>query len=419
MLNKEGTRELAYVVIIDKIEPIQGADRVELAAVGGWHIMVRKGQFKAGDPAIYFEIDSKVPETEPFAFLEQKHYKIKTQKYFKGSVLSQGLLMAAEDFGWVIEGEGIMDSKGVIHIPNTESAFLTQQLGVTYADAEDNKRKANSVDKYKKMASRHPNLFKKKPIRWLMKRNWGKKLLFVFFGKKKDKKGGWPVWVTKTDEERCQNMPFLFTDPDWHDVKWIATEKIDGSSTTFTMKRKNHQKMEFHICSRNVCFDSPEKSENCYYSTNIYIEMAKQYHIEEAIKELFMIFDPDNTVLDFITIQGETYGDGVQKRTYSVPAGTHSFMAFNLIFGFKDGTRRRCNPIEMTRYLEHESVFIPCVPIINTDFVLPATCEELLEIATGKSQIDGLPREGIVFRDNKGERSFKAVSNEFLIKYHQ
>ena len=59
MLNsKTGERELAYVVIISNIEPIQGSDNCECAIVGGWHIMVRKGEFHPGDVGIYFEIDS-------------------------------------------------------------------------------------------------------------------------------------------------------------------------------------------------------------------------------------------------------------------------------------------------------------------------------------------------------------------------
>ena len=93
MLNKQGTRELAYVVKIDSIEPIPGRDRVECAKVGGWTIMVRKDQFKPGDLGIYFEIDSKVPAKEPFMFLEGKHFKIKTQKYKtpNGQFWSQGL----------------------------------------------------------------------------------------------------------------------------------------------------------------------------------------------------------------------------------------------------------------------------------------------------------------------------------------
>ena len=82
MLNEKKERELAYVVKVDEIRPIEGADRVEVAIVNGWHIMVRKDQFKPGDLAVYFEIDSKVPAEEPFMFLEPKHFKIKTQKWY-------------------------------------------------------------------------------------------------------------------------------------------------------------------------------------------------------------------------------------------------------------------------------------------------------------------------------------------------
>ena len=213
MLNKDGVRELAYVVTIDNIEPIPGYDRVEWATVGGWKVIVQKGQFNVGDPAIYFEIDSKVPsDKECFAFLEKRHYKVKTLKMCK--VISQGLLMHAEDFGWTINewGDAIVDEKGDRHYPVNGSRFLTQKLGVTYADAEDNQRKAPSVDKYKKMAQRHPAVFCKPFVRWLMKHKWGKDLMFFFFGKKKDKKNSWPEWVSKTDEERIQNMPWRLND---------------------------------------------------------------------------------------------------------------------------------------------------------------------------------------------------------------
>ena len=101
MLNKDNERELAYVILIDDIEPITGSDNCECAVVGGWHIMVRRGQFKIGDPAIYFEIDSKVPSNNPaFDFLAKRNYKIKTQKYTfggKGNFISQGLLMSFKD----------------------------------------------------------------------------------------------------------------------------------------------------------------------------------------------------------------------------------------------------------------------------------------------------------------------------------
>ena len=414
MLNKDNQRELCYVVTIDEIRPIPNYDRVEHARVGGWWVIVQKGQFNVGDPAIYFEIDSKVPsDRECFAFLEKRNYKVKTIKMCK--VISQGLLMHAEDFGW----ENGLDADGhvLIYDPkdnsrfwytDDESRFLTKELGVTYADAEDNQRKAPSVDKYKKMAQRHPNIFKKPWARWLMRREWGRKLMFVFFGKKKDKKNGWPEWVQKTDEERVQNMPWILED----EGEWIITEKIDGSSTTFTMKR-GRRKNEFYVCSRNVCFDSVDKP--CYYDTNIYWEMAQKYDMFNVLNELLERM-PN---ADWVTIQGETYGAGVQKRDYSLTG--HDFAAFNLITSDKG----RWNSNAMKNLLEN-GFNVPCVPIVESSFSFnqldqlngETRLDKILTLAEGKSMTDGLPREGLVLRSIDGTRSFKAVSNSFLLKYH-
>ena len=406
MLNANQERELAYVVTIDEIVPIEGADRVEVAKVSGWRVMVRKGQFVAGDPAIYFEIDSKVPETETFEFLAQKHYKVKTQKYFKGTVISQGLLMSADDFGWTVEKPlitpaYIVDDEEKPHIPGDQhSMFLTKKLGVTYYEVEDNKRKAPSADKYTKMARRMGKKFAKFPYRNLMKHTWGKKLLYLFYGRKGDKKNGWPEWVKKTDEERVQNMPWILEDKN----PWIATEKIDGTSTTFTMKRGKRGKNDVYVCSRNVVFDTPDKA--CYYDKNVYFEMFEKYNIKDVLTQLLN----ENPKAEWVTIQGETYGNTVQKRDYSLK--DRDFMAFNLIFS----DRGRVGTIEMSNTLTKKGV--PCVPILVSNFILPDTVEELLNIATGNSVVDGKPREGIVFRSPDGERSFKAVSNEFLLKYH-
>ena len=167
------TRELAYVVKIDRIESISGADSVEAAVVGGWKIMTRKNTFKPGDYAVYFEIDSKVPETKEFAFLAKKHYKVKTQKYTfggKGNFISQGLLMSLSDFPniffqdlatlnnleWCYK-QGVKGNLPAVKVNIGD--FLTDILGVKYSVMEDNRRKA-SADKYKKMAQRHAKLFK-------------------------------------------------------------------------------------------------------------------------------------------------------------------------------------------------------------------------------------------------------------------
>lgn len=419
MLNpKTNERELAYVVKIDNITPIPGYDRVELAHIGGWTIVVGKGEFSAGDPAIYFEIDSKLPEVEPFInmeFLVKKKYKIKTQKMCKS--LSQGLLLSAKNFGWSIctEGQGensknrdgICEPNGVIHFIDDESRFLTKQLGVTYSVKEDNKRKVNTFNKYKKMAQRHRKLFSHFPFYWLMKKEWGKKFLFIFFGKKKDKKNSWPYWIKKTDEERVENMPWILKNED----PWFATEKIDGSSCTFSVKKHNKfsKKLDFYVCSRNVVMESPNSPN--YYDINVYWEMAKKYSIEEKMKQIFFDLFSENKNLEWITIQGEIYGNKIQKRNYGLK--DREFRVFNFI----DSKQGRWPSLKMFYFLDKYN--IPCVPILDTAYKLPSSIDELRNyVEASPSVIDGKIREGIVFRSLNGVQSFKCVSPNYLMKYH-
>lgn len=408
MLNKNNERELCYVVTVDDIKPIEGRDRVECAVVGGWTIMVRKDQFKPGDLGIYFEIDSHVPAKEPFMFLEPKHFKIKTQKYKtpNGQFWSQGLLMHASDFNWEMLEDSISDLDGNLHFPEGETRFLTKQLGVIYAVAEDNARKANSVDKYKKMAQHNGKLFSHWPFRQLMRYNWGRKLLFTFFGHKSDKKNGWPEWVAKTDEERVENMSWVLQNKN----PWIATEKIDGTSTTFTMRRGKkslfgRSNYDFYICSRNVVFDKPDKQ--CFYTTNVYTEMAEKYNIEKVLKA-YLDENPD---VEWVTLQGETYGEGIQKRDYGLKE--HRFAGFNFITS-KEG---RWNSVRAAEFVKAYN--IPWVPVLDENYILPDTIEELRAFSHGEgSHIDGIIKEGIVFRSQDGIMSFKCVDPDFLVKYH-
>lgn len=209
MLDNTGKRQLAYLVKIDAITPIEKADRLEAAHVGGWVVVVSKGEFKVGDPAIYLEIDSQVAiDKAPWCdmdFLVSKKGKIKTQK-IRGQI-SQGLLVPVTAFGWTIcENTVIKDDKGEYHHIDDESRFLTKQLGITYSSVEDRKRKGAAPDEYKKMAQRHPEFGKKWWWKKLYRSNLGKKILFVFFGKKKDSAIAFPTkfpGVTVTDQERC------------------------------------------------------------------------------------------------------------------------------------------------------------------------------------------------------------------------
>ena len=395
MLNSKSERELAYVVKVDEIRPIEGKDRVECAVVNGWTLMIPKGQFKPGDLGVYFEIDSKCPAKEPFLFLEKRNYKIKTQKFKAGDghFFSQGLLMAFSDFGWEAD-------------KYKEGDFLTNELGITYYDEEDEKRKKGKVNpdaKYQRMMNRHPKLAKSKFGRWCMKHKTAKKILyFILGGDKKNAAKKFPYWVVKTDEERIQNC---FNRMKEIDTKWIATEKRDGTSTTMSLKGHG-KKQEYVVCSRNVVMTN--RKDGSWYDVNVYTEMSDKYGIEKVLKQLL------TDEYEFVTIQGETFGEGIQKRDYGLKE--HVFEVFNVIFGYKDGTTKRLNPIEMKELLDKYD--IPSVPIVDTEYVMPETCEEVLNVCGGEAAIYGGMREGLVFRSIDGVNSFKAVDNNFLVKYH-
>ena len=422
MLDKKGTRQLCYVVYIDAIEPIVGSDNCEAALVGGWKVMVKKNTFDAGDPAIYFEIDSRVDTTKPeFAFLEKKHGAVKTQKYTFGGknpgFYSQGLLMAASDFGWKIEyaqfaGDFgfIVDDENKQHIPGDESAFLTEKLGVTYYEPEDNKRKANSNPDAKINAAlaRHPKIAKKFG-KFIKKHKFTRKLFLFFFGRKSDTPRSWPQEVKKTDEERIENLSWILND---YKKLWVATEKIDGSSATYHLRRGKDSKKNpnYFVCSRNVVFNTPEADKKNYYKDtigNIWIEINEKYDMRSKLEQLLT----ENPEAEWVTVQGEIFGAGVQKRDYGMK--DHDIRAFNLIYS----NRGRVGTLEMKEILE--KIGIPTVPVISEGMNLPGTIEELRAFVHSEtSAIDGGMKEGIVFRSLDGVDSFKCVDPEFLIKYH-
>lgn len=198
----------------------------------------------------------------------------------------------------------------------------------------------------------------------------------------------------------------------------MVTEKIDGTSTTFTMQQASKKKRRAYICSRNVVFDTPEKEERNFYKDtdgNVYVEMFEKYDIEKILNYIL----DEHPEYEFITLQGETYGGTIQKRNYGLE---HKFALFNYIYKKNGEAPVRLNPVQMQEVVglinNNCDTELEVVPVLDTDYKLPSTCEELLEYAEGTSVIDGQPREGLVFRDNKGEESFKAVSNSFLLKYH-
>jgi len=415
MLNKDGARELAYVVLVDGIEPIPEYDRVEHALIGGWRVIVQKDQFKVGDPAIYFEIDSRVPkDRECFAFLEKRNYKVKTLKMCK--TISQGLLMHPNDFGWAMGWDHddilgdtffIIDNNGERHYAAGESRFLTSILGVTYADDEDNTRKANDIDpnaKYLSMKARHKKFFSNKFVKKMWKYPWFRKFCFFFMGKKKDKPRGFPTkfpFVHKSDEERVENMPFILKDKE----PWVKTQKIDGTSSTYILERIKKNKFEEYVCSRNVRQLTPsQKNYHTDIEGNVYWMMADKYKIFDFLKSYLI----ENN-LDYVCLQGETAGPSLQGNPHKFKE--ICFFGYNFI----RSDTGRMNSIEAAKICKNAG--IPWVPIADEAYILPDDMETLKLDADGPCLVGEGPREGWVYRSLDGQRSFKNVSREYLLKH--
>ena len=378
-------RALAYVVTVDEIKPIEGYDRVEYARTNGWWVIIGKqDNLHVGDKCVYFEVDSKVNAAdERFAFLAKRDYKIKTQRMCK--VISQGLLMPLSMFPEL----GDLDV-------NTD---VTDLLKVTYSVAEDNARKNEDPDaKYKSMAARHKKIFQQRWAKWMMKRARGRKIMFFFFGKKKDNPREFPSFVSKTDEERVENQPWRIGDG----KTYLATEKLDGTSCTYALERKGKNKFEFYVCSRNV--RQQDEKQECYHDHNIYWDLAFKYNIEKHLKDFLNQYPFPN----WVCIQGEGVGF-VQGNPLKLKED--DLYIFNFITS--DTGRWASTDGKM----QVEEWGMKWVPILG-EVQLPDTMEELKELATGKSVVNPeVMREGIVYRSLDGQDSFKNVSREYLLKH--
>lgn len=380
-------RALAYIQHVTNIRPIDGADNIEQCNVLGWNLICKKGEFHEGDPCVYIEIDSKVPEREEFEFLRAKGFKVKTMKLGKFNCISQGLAMPQSAFK---ELAGL-----------SEGTDVTDILGIKYSVQEDNARKSNGDPnaKYKSMAARHQKIFKKKWARWMMRRSWGRKVMFFFFGKKKDNPRGFPSFVSKTDEERVENQPWRIGDG----KTYIATEKLDGTSCTYALERKGRNKFEFYVCSRNV--RQQDEKQECYHDHNIYWDLAFKYNVEQHLKDFLNQFPQ----IKWVCIQGEGVG--------SVQGNPLKLKEDDLyVFNFKDSESGRYNSIAGRAIIE--KMGMKWVPILGK-VQMPDTMEELKALATGKSKVNpDVMREGIVYRSLDGSDSFKNVSREYLLKHN-
>ena len=362
------SRKLASIQKIEWIEPIVNKDKIELAGVLGFQVIVQKNEYKIGDNTIFVEIDSILPDKPEFEFLKSKKFRIKTMKM--GGVLSQGICFPLS------------------MLPNKEYKLdedVTQILGIQKYEPNEDNRDIES-DKINNNRYKHPIfkiLFRFKFIRNLI------------LSKKQNK--GFPEFIHKTDEIRIQNIPSILKNKD---TKYVVREKIDGQSGTFFLKKLpksifKKQRFDFGVCSRNLRLWNEDNSS--------YWNVAKKYNIKSILERLI----GEN---DFIAIQGECVSTNVQGNKYKVTEP--DLYVFNLIL-----------PDKKVECLWAEQLLkgfgLKWCPLIDDNFTLLDSVNEMLEYATGDSKLYKTLREGLVFRNYEHNISFKSVSPNFLIKYDE
>lgn len=194
----ENTRSMARVVRVDSIHPIDGADAIEVAKIGGWSVVTKKSDFKPGDPAIYFEIDSFLPEGNPgWQFLVDKSSRMFDGR--RGHVLRTIRLRGQLSQGLLLPPTGIIQDDSYI------GTDVSELLGITKYEPPVPASLAGVA------------------------------------------RSSFPSCVPKTDQERIQNLAVELAA--WKDdgALWEVTEKLEGMSCTFAWLSG-----ELHVCSRNL-----------------------------------------------------------------------------------------------------------------------------------------------------------------------
>lgn len=348
-------RKLASIAQITHIKPIEGADAIECAIVnGGWPVVVKKGEYKVDDLAVYLEIDSFVPhELAPFLTRKDNYPKVyngvegerlKTVK-LRGQI-SQGLLLPLSTLydnqkQWTTVGEDVTE---VLGIQKWEPAIPACLSGMM--------------------------------------------------------KGQFPSYIPKTDQERCQNLRKEIFE-EHKDETYEVTIKLDGSSMTVFIDNEG----ELCVCSRNI--NLKETEDNSFWKATraqkLDVYLSHQY----------------NNFGQQYAVQGELIGEGIQGNPEKIHGQRfHVFDVYSINDGvYLDPPTRRAFVMEM----EFAGSSLEHVPFLNYQFSVgeldELTIDALLKMAEGPSMNPQTTREGLVFKSNESDFTFKAISNKYLLKH--
>ena len=354
-------KKLAYGVKIKEIREIPGADRIELATVMDYTVVVKKGEYKPGDMGIYVEVDSLLPDgldselsikynllknheigknmTDEeiehamkalqeqskypyFEFLRDKKFKIKSMKLSKFGVISQGILFRPVDLG-------ITDKV-------KEGQDFTIQFNITEIVQDEEEAGLNTGKKDGWL------------VRKLMKYKW-----FRNWRKRHNIAEVWdPSFPSKSDEENVQKI-YTKMFAQYADKEWVATEKLEGQNITVYSEIVNgwfgRKTKRIGVCSRTRELN-PNGNSHGFWDT------VKRLHLDEKIKNI-----PGEWFC-----RGEHVGPGIQGNIYQFKRTKVYFFDF---YKKVEGKWVKLNFDESIAFAKKWD--LPFVPVLDEHYKLP------------------------------------------------
>jgi RNA ligase (TIGR02306 family) len=370
----ENQNSVCYVAAINEIRPIEGADNIELAVVGGWNAITKKGEYKAGDLIVVATTDAVIPQNlsddmEVTGYL-RKGQRVRTVK-LRG-VYSECLLIPLK------------------HIPLMEN----------YHDGKD-MMTAMGISKYEPPVTQ-VQLSSGKKIRYRANTNFH---VYYKFPNLKNVKGLF------TEEDEVQITRKLHgTNARYGIVKKTKLSVFDRSRSwiqrnipLLSLPSWEFLEYEYVYGSHNVEKGSDSQG---FYSTDVWRTIAELHDIKNKLWKTVREVGKDAVGNGFV-IYGEIYGAGIQKN-YDYGLTDLQFALFDVTADNKYQTTRDTEWIAESLGLEH-------VPVLHEG----VWSQEVQDKYTFKNFIEAtkVPHEGIVIKHVSGDRRkvAKVINPDYLI----
>jgi RNA ligase (TIGR02306 family) len=360
----ENQNSVCYIGHISDIIPIPGADNIELALVGGWQAITKKGEYGVGDLTVIATTDAVIPKT-----------------------LSDGINVT----NYLRKGQRVRTVK--------LRGFYSECLIIPI----------NFIPKKYQYAGcdcmELLEIFKYEPPVKQVQLSSGRKIKY------KDN----PNFHVYYKFPNLKNVDGMFTEEDTVEI----TRKIHGTNARYGIVKKlkltfwDKVKKFFSLAGKWIDYEFVVGSHNVekgsdsqgFYDTNVWYQIADKYEIKKKLWE-YVKMNPN--IGDGVTLYGEIYGGGIQKN-YEYGLTEIEFVGFDVK---EDG--EYLSPTNATLMIKHQ-LDLPYVEILH----FGNWSQEVQDKFVFNNFIEDtkVPHEGIVIKHHTGQRNkvAKVINPDYLI----